>query len=126
MAKSPLRADGAKIKAARDAKGWSQERLAEKAGYKVSVVQKLEQGTYFSVRCLECCAEAIDVLVGDLLVSSDQSHDEGDAFQAIFVDWTPEAVRLGLASGLIETLRGDMHLSSKYLRNLFEMGREWA
>jgi hypothetical protein len=71
MGESSSRVDGAKMRAARDAKEWSQEKLAEKAGYKLSVIQKLEQGTYFSRRCLECCAEALDVLVADLLASSE-------------------------------------------------------
>src|SRR5262245_9225143 len=73
MAESPIRADGGKIKAARNAKNppWSQERLAKEAGYALSVIQKLEQGTYFSLTCLETCAEALEVLVADLLVASD-------------------------------------------------------
>jgi transcriptional regulator with XRE-family HTH domain len=71
MADSNKRADGSKMRAAREAKGWSQEDLAKHSGYALSVIQKLEQGTYFSLRCLECCAEALGVLVADLLVSSE-------------------------------------------------------
>jgi hypothetical protein len=73
MSVPPLLADGAKIKAARNAKKppWSQERLAKEAGYALSVIQKLEQGTYFSQTCLEACAEALEVLLADLLVASD-------------------------------------------------------
>src|SRR5262249_26224462 len=54
----------------RSAKGWKQETLAKKTGYKLSVIQKLEQGTYFSVPCLERCAEVLDVQVADLLEPS--------------------------------------------------------
>jgi transcriptional regulator with XRE-family HTH domain len=79
MGDSSARANGSKIKAARDAKGWSQEKPASEAGYKVSVIQKLEQGTYFSLRCLECCAEALGVLVPDLLVSSDPGIPDASA-----------------------------------------------
>src|SRR5262249_12108152 len=71
MADSNNRADGSKMRAAREAKGWSQEDLAKQSGYALSVIQKLEQGTYFSLRCLECCAEALGVLVADLLASSE-------------------------------------------------------
>jgi transcriptional regulator with XRE-family HTH domain len=76
VAESSIRADGAKIRAARDAKGWSQEALAKAAGYQLSVIQKLEQGTYFSLRCLECCAEALEVLTADLLVTSISQENE--------------------------------------------------
>jgi transcriptional regulator with XRE-family HTH domain len=67
MADTRIRADGSKLKAARDAKRWSQEDLARAAGYALSSIQKLEQGTYFSLRCLECCAEALEIPVADLM-----------------------------------------------------------
>src|SRR5437899_798109 len=72
MAESSSRADGAKLRAARDAKGWSQEELAKQAGYALSVIQKLEQGTYFSLPCLECCATALGARVADLLVFANE------------------------------------------------------
>src|SRR5262249_53222025 len=83
MANTRMRADGSKLKAARDAKRWSQEDLARAAGYALSSIQKLEQGTYFSLRCLECCAEALKIPVADLIkgaservvVTSPATHD---------------------------------------------------
>lgn len=68
MTESKSRADGARIKSARDAMKppWSQEKLAQKTGYSLSVIQKLEQGTYFSHICLEYCAKALGVSVVDL------------------------------------------------------------
>jgi hypothetical protein len=35
------------------------------------VIEKLEQGTYFSMPCLEKCADVLEVLVADLLVTSE-------------------------------------------------------
>jgi len=62
--------DGSKVKAARDAKRWSQETLAKKTGYKVSVIQKFEQGTYFSCPCLTRVADVLEVKEDDLIVIS--------------------------------------------------------
>lgn len=70
MAESSIRVDGSKVKAARDAKGWSQKTLAARTGYKISVIQKLEQGTFYSEPCLARCAEVLGVPAADLLLTS--------------------------------------------------------
>jgi transcriptional regulator with XRE-family HTH domain len=67
MTETRMRADISKLKAARKAKQWSQEDLAKAAGYPLGTIQKLEQGTFFSFRCLECCAVALEIPVADLL-----------------------------------------------------------
>jgi transcriptional regulator with XRE-family HTH domain len=59
MSEGTVRPDGLKIRAARKAKGWTQEQLADKAGYALSVIQKVETGKYFGVPCLEACAKAL-------------------------------------------------------------------
>jgi transcriptional regulator with XRE-family HTH domain len=79
MADASNRANGPKIRAARKAKGWSQEDLARESGYSVSWIQKLEQGTDFSHRCLECCAEALGVAVIELLLPFETRLSESDA-----------------------------------------------
>jgi transcriptional regulator with XRE-family HTH domain len=71
MGDSRARAVGAKIKAAREAKGWTQEKLASVTGYRPGTIQKLEQGTNFSKLCVECCAEALEVPVSDILPPPD-------------------------------------------------------
>lgn len=59
MSESSARPDGLRIKAARKARGWTQGQLAEKTGYRVSVIQKVEAGKYFGVPCLQACVEAL-------------------------------------------------------------------
>jgi transcriptional regulator with XRE-family HTH domain len=77
VAKPRIQVDGSKVKAARDAKGWSQETLAKKTRYKLSVIQKFEQGTYVSRPCLKRVAEVLDVREDDLLVT-DSTSELGD------------------------------------------------
>jgi transcriptional regulator with XRE-family HTH domain len=69
VAKPRIQVDGSKVKEAREAKRWSQETLAKKTGYKTSVIQKFEQGTYFSWPCLKRVADVLDVQEDDLLVT---------------------------------------------------------
>jgi transcriptional regulator with XRE-family HTH domain len=59
MSESSDRPDGKRIKAAREAKGWTQQKLADLTGYKLSVIQKVEAGGYFGLPCLEACVEAL-------------------------------------------------------------------
>ena len=73
MTETRKRADISKLKEARRAKRWSQEKLAKAAGYPLSTIQKLEQGTFFSFRCLECCAVALEIPVADLLKGDAES-----------------------------------------------------
>jgi DNA-binding XRE family transcriptional regulator len=75
MSQSGLRADRSKIKAARKAKGWSQQELARRAGNALSVIQKLEQGSYFSLTCLGQCAEALGLSTVDLMVTGVLAED---------------------------------------------------
>src|SRR5262249_44139039 len=76
VAESSIQVDRLKIKAAREAKGWSQETLARKTGYKPTTIQKLEQGTYSHPRrCLERCAKVLDVPVAHLLVLGPSEPD---------------------------------------------------
>ena len=79
MAEPRIQVDGSKVKAARDAKGWSQETLAKKTGYKVSVIQKFEQGTYFSWPCLKRVADILDVQEDDLLVPSPPPNEKPES-----------------------------------------------
>lgn len=71
----PNRGDRTKLKSARRGKGWSQEQMANKTGYALSVIQKLEQGKYGSLECLRNCAEALDIPLDALLEEPDNGTD---------------------------------------------------
>ncbi len=59
MSENSARPDGFKIKAARKKMGWTQRELANRTGYKVSVIQKVEAGKYFGLPCLNDCVQAL-------------------------------------------------------------------
>jgi transcriptional regulator with XRE-family HTH domain len=59
MSESSERPDYLKIKAARKASNWTQQDLADKAGYALSVIQKVETGKYDGLACLETCVKAL-------------------------------------------------------------------
>lgn len=86
MADSSIRVDGAKLKAARDAKDWGQKKLAAEAGYKLSVIEKLEQGTYFSLPCLEVVAGKLGVPLDSLLITSEKVG-QGDFYEHLAGHW---------------------------------------
>lgn len=75
MENSNIRVDTLKFKATRNAKGWTQKTLAKKSGYAESVIQKIEQGRYRGLPCLEVCAKALDVPLAELTVTT-MLHEE--------------------------------------------------
>jgi transcriptional regulator with XRE-family HTH domain len=79
MTETRKRVDSRKLKEARKAQGWSQEKLAKAAGYALGTIQRLEQGTFFSLRCLGCCAEALGKEVEDFLTEDPEPPDGIDS-----------------------------------------------
>jgi transcriptional regulator with XRE-family HTH domain len=67
MSDSSVRPDGWKIKEARKLKNWTQEKLAEKAGYAKSVIQKVETRKYFGSDCLQACVVALGEAYGQAM-----------------------------------------------------------
>jgi transcriptional regulator with XRE-family HTH domain len=59
MSESSDRPDYLKIRAARKKLNWTQQYLADKAGYKLGTIQQLEQGKYEGLPCLKACKEAL-------------------------------------------------------------------
>ena len=59
MSESSDRPDLSKIKAAMKALNWTQQDLADKAGYKLSTIQKVVTGKYKGLKCLNNCKEAL-------------------------------------------------------------------
>jgi transcriptional regulator with XRE-family HTH domain len=59
MSEGTVRPDGLRIKAARKAKKWTQQELADKTGYALSVIRKVETKKYFGLPCLEACVQAL-------------------------------------------------------------------
>jgi transcriptional regulator with XRE-family HTH domain len=78
MTETRKRADISKLKAARKAKRWSQEKLAKAAGYALTTIQRLEQGKFFSLECLKCCAQALEIPVDDFLIGDAESPETYD------------------------------------------------
>jgi transcriptional regulator with XRE-family HTH domain len=92
VAEPRIQVDGSKVKAARDAKGWSQETLAKKTGYKVSVIQKFEQGTFFSWPCLTRVADVLEVKEDDLIMTSPRPGGPY-RFQKLLLELNKELLR---------------------------------
>ncbi|MFT2749652.1 helix-turn-helix domain-containing protein [Clavibacter sp. Sh2036] len=73
--------NGTRIVDLRTQRGWTQERLAEASGITVRTVQRLEAGNDASLDTLTRVANALDVPVGDLSATLDES-DHGRAVTA--------------------------------------------
>jgi XRE family transcriptional regulator, regulator of sulfur utilization len=74
---------GATVRRLREAKAWSQERLAEHAGLNRTYVGEVERGTVIaSIVTAEKLARALGVQVSELLVVPVAAQPEGLAFPA--------------------------------------------
>jgi XRE family transcriptional regulator, regulator of sulfur utilization len=74
---------GATVRRLREAKAWSQERLAEHAGLNRTYVGEVERGTVIaSIVTAEKLARALGVHVSELLVVPVVAPPEGLAFPA--------------------------------------------
>jgi transcriptional regulator with XRE-family HTH domain len=67
---------GAEVRRLRRARGWTQERLAEKAALSTYFIGEVERGqTHVSVRSLCQLADALGVRAADLLPAQEPSRD---------------------------------------------------
>lgn len=64
---TPTESAATKVKTAREAKGWSQQKLASEAGLSYRTVWSLESGKAVSLRTLQLIAPRLGLEVGDLV-----------------------------------------------------------
>jgi transcriptional regulator with XRE-family HTH domain len=71
-------ADGQEIKRLREAKAWSQQKLADKAHKDVKVVRKAEEGGDVDLGTFESLATALEVQPGQLMLPEEAAYGRGD------------------------------------------------